>query len=251
MSLNHPKGVKPHPILRTIATSGCRHATSYIEDDRNIWMQTLFSEGFHFLSLLDGIGYNKGIDRLKPIIDPSVLFSIARRIYESVIAFELLFIIPNSEDKRTILYNLFMAHGLSERLKNLDEKMRSHNPERVAEEQKDIDECLKEIESTELYSKLDQQTKNIIHNAFGKKFRYIFKEDNSLEFVNYDDADNLLRIKNDILKGTYSYFSLHILVFMAIRHTYLFSNFVTLSRTTIVQTHLLWLHMLHNVYWRS
>ena len=186
-----------------------RKATSYIEDDRNIWMQTLFSEGFHFLSLLDGVGYNKGIDRLNPIVDPSVLFSVARRIYESVIAFEILFVIPDSEDKKAILYNLFMAHSLSERLKNIDEEMRSHNPERVAEEQKDIDECLREIEGTDLYSELDQQTKNIIKNAFGKKFRYIFKEDNSLEFVNYDDADKLLRIKNNMLKGTYSYFSLH------------------------------------------
>jgi hypothetical protein len=186
-----------------------RKATSYIEDDRNIWMQTLFSEGFHFLSLLDGVGYNKGIDRLNTIVDPSVLFSVARRIYESVIAFEILFVIPDSEDKKAILYNLFMAHGLSERLKNIDEEMRSHNPERVAEEQKDIDECLREIEGTDLYSELDQQTKNIIKNAFGKKFRYIFKEDNSLEFVNYDDADKLLRIKNNMLKGTYSYFSLH------------------------------------------
>lgn len=186
-----------------------RKATSYIEDDRNIWMQTLFSEGFHFLSLLDGVGYNKGIDRLNPIVDPSVLFSVARRIYESVIAFEILFVIPDSEDKKAILYNLFMAHGLSERLKNIDEEMRSHNPERVAEEQKEIDECLREIEGTDLYSELDQQTKNIIKNAFGKKFRYIFKEDNSLEFVNYDDADKLLRIKNNKLKGTYSYFSLH------------------------------------------
>lgn len=186
-----------------------RKATSYIEDDRNIWMQTLFSEGFHFLSLLDGVGYNKGINRLNPIVDPSVLFSVARRIYESVIAFEILFVIPDSEDKKAILYNLFMAHGLSERLKNIDEEMRSHNPERVAEEQKDIDECLREIEGTDLYSELDQQTKNIIKNAFGKKFRYIFKEDNSLEFVNYDDADKLLRIKNNMLKGTYSYFSLH------------------------------------------
>ena len=186
-----------------------RKATSYIEDDRNIWMQTLFSEGFHFLSLLDGVGYNKGIDRLNPIVDPSVLFSVARRIYESVIAFELLFVIPDSDDKKAILYNLFMAHGLSERLKNIDDEMRSHNPERVAEEQKDIDECLREIEGTDLYSELDQQTKNIIKNAFGKKFRYIFKEDNSLEFVNYDDADKLLRIKNNMLKGTYSFFSLH------------------------------------------
>ena len=186
-----------------------RKATSYIEDDRNIWMQTLFSEGFHFLSLLDGVGYNKEIDRLNPIVDPSVLFSVARRIYESVIAFEILFVIPDSEDQKAILYNLFMAHGLSERLKNIDEEMRSHNPERVAEEQKDIDECLREIEGTDLYSELDQQTKNIIKNAFGKKFRYIFKENNSLEFVNYDDADKLLRIKNNMLKGTYSYFSLH------------------------------------------
>ena len=186
-----------------------RKATSYIEDDRNIWMQTLFREGFHFLSLLDGVGYNKGIDRLNPIVDPSVLFSVARRIYESVIAFEILFVIPDSEDKKAILYNLFMAHGLSERLKNIDEEMRSHNPERVAEEQKGIDDCLREIEGTDLYSELDQQTKNIIKNAFGKKFRYIFKEDNSLEFVNYDDADKLLRIKNNMLKGTYSYFSLH------------------------------------------
>ena len=143
------------------------------------------------------------------IVDPSVLFSVARRIYESVIAFEILFVIPDSEDKKAILYNLFTAHGLSERLKNIDEEMRSHNPERVAEEQKDIDECLREIEGTDLYSELDQQTKNIIKNAFGKKFRYIFNEDNSLEFVNYDDADKLLRIKNNMLKGTYSYFSLH------------------------------------------
>ena len=186
-----------------------RKANSYIEDDRNIWMQTLFSEGFHFLSLLDGVGYNKGVDRLNPIVDPSVLFSVARRICESVIAFELLFVIPDSKDKTTILYNLFMAHGLSERLKDLDEDMRTHNPERVAEEQKDIDDCLKEIEGTQLYSELNQQTKNIIKNAFGKKFRYIFNEDNSLEFVSYDDADKLLRIKNNMLKGTYSYFSLH------------------------------------------
>lgn len=186
-----------------------RKATSYIEDDRNIWMQTMFSKGCQFISLLDGVGYSKGIDRLNPIVDPSVLFSVARRIYESVIAFEILFVIPDSEDKKAILYNLFMAHGLSERLKNIDEEMRSHNPERVAEEQKDIDECLREIEGTDLYSELDQQTKNIIKNAFGKKFRYIFKEDNSLEFVNYDDADKLLRIKNNMLKGTYSYFSLH------------------------------------------
>ena len=35
-----------------------RKATSYIEDDRNIWMQTMFSKGCQFISLLDGVGYS-------------------------------------------------------------------------------------------------------------------------------------------------------------------------------------------------
>lgn len=186
-----------------------RKATSYIEDDRNIWMQTLFSEGFHFLSLLDGVGYNKGIDRLNPIVDPSVLFSVARRIYESVIAFEILFVIPDSEDKKAILYNLFMAHGLSERLKNIDEEMRSHNPQRVIEEQKSIDDCMKDIEETNLYSNLSQQTKNQIKNAFGIRYRYVFEEGNTMKRVSFEDAYKLLRIKNDLLENTYSFFSLH------------------------------------------
>ena len=112
-----------------------RKATSYIEDDRNIWMQTMFSKGCQFISLLDGVGYSKGTIRLKPIIDFSILFTIARSVYESLIAFELLFVLPKTDDQQTIVYNLFMAQGLSERLKDLDEEMRSHNPTRVQEEQ--------------------------------------------------------------------------------------------------------------------
>ena len=82
-----------------------RKAMSSLEDERNIWLQTIFSKSCHFLYLLDGVGYNNGSNHLNPIIDPSVLFTIARRIYESVIAFELLFVIPSTEDEQTILYN--------------------------------------------------------------------------------------------------------------------------------------------------
>ena len=78
-----------------------RKATSSLEDERNIWLQTIFSKSCHFLYLLDGVGYNNGSNHLNPIIDPSILFTIARRIYESVIAFELLFVIPRTEDEKT------------------------------------------------------------------------------------------------------------------------------------------------------
>lgn len=186
-----------------------RKAMSSLEDDRNIWLQTIFSKSCHFLYLLDGVGYNNGSNHLNPIIDPSVLFTIARRIYESVIAFELLFVIPSTEDEQTILYNLFMAQGLTERLNDLDAEMRSHNPQRVAEEQQNIDNCMNEIEKTELYSNLSQQTKNQIKNAFGIRYRYVFEEDNTMKRVSFEDAYKYLRIKKDHLKNTYSFFSLH------------------------------------------
>ena len=188
-----------------------RKANSYIEDDRNIWMQTMFSKGCQFISLLDGVGYSKGTIRLKPIIDFSILFTIARSVYESLIAFELLFVLPKTDDQQTIIYNLFMAQGLSERLKDLDEKMRSHNPTRVQEEQNDIDDCRKAIEDTELYKTLDKQTKATIDNALGngKKFRYIFKEDNTMEFIQYEKAYTLLNVKENLFNNLYSFFSLH------------------------------------------
>lgn len=188
-----------------------RKATSYIEEDRNIWMQTMFSKGCPFISLLDGVGYSKGTIRLKPIIDFSILFTIARSVYESLIAFELLFVLPKTDDQQTIVYNLFMAQGLSERLKDLDEEMRSHNPTRVQEEQNDIDDCRKAIEDTELYKTIDKQTKATIDYALGngKKFRYIFKEDNTMEFIQYEKAYTLLNVKENLFNNLYSFFSLH------------------------------------------
>nr|MCR4613662.1 DUF5677 domain-containing protein [Bacteroidaceae bacterium] len=146
-----------------------------------------------------------------PIIDFSILFTIARCVYESLIAFEILFVLPKTEDKQTIVYNLFMAQGLSERLKDLDEDMRSHNPTRVQEEQNDIDECRKAIEGTKLYKTLDQQTKATIDYALGngKRFRYIFKDDNTMEFIQYEKAYTLLNVKENLFNSLYSFFSLH------------------------------------------
>lgn len=36
-----------------------RKSRSVIDDDRNLWLQQMFSMGCHFLSLLDGVGYKK------------------------------------------------------------------------------------------------------------------------------------------------------------------------------------------------
>lgn len=195
--------------IDVIMSPSGRKASSYIEDDRNMWLQTMFSKGCQFVSLLDGVGYSNGISHLNPIIDFSILFTIARSVYESLIVFELLFILPKTEGQQTILYNLFMAHGLSERLKDLDEEAKTNNIARVQEEQHDIDNCWKAIEETNLYAELDQPTKAKLKNAFGLKYRYAFNNDNTLDFIKFENAHTLLKVKENLFNSIYSFFSLH------------------------------------------
>lgn len=195
--------------FRVIQSPESRKCTSALDDDRNIWLQQVFSMGCHFRSLLDGVGYRYGLDRMNPIIDPDVLFTVARRIYESVVVFDALFVLPKDEEHQTILYNLFMAHGLLERLKNLDEDMKKRHPERVASEEADITACKDAIVKCPLYAQLSQQTKNTIDNAFGRKYRYIFNDDDDLKFIQYEEAYQMLRVREDLYSSLYSFFSLH------------------------------------------
>lgn len=195
--------------FQVVKSPESRKCTSALDDDRNIWLQQIFSMGCHFRSLLDGVGYHNGLDRMNPIIDPDVLFTVARRIYESVVVFDALFILPKDENHQTILYNLFMAHGLSERLKNLDDDMRKRNPERVASEEADIAACKDAIVNCPLYAQLTQQTKNTIDNAFGRKYRYIFTDNDELKFIQYEEAYQMLRVKEELYSSLYSFFSLH------------------------------------------
>ena len=94
-------------------------------------------------------------------------------------------------------------------LKDLDENAKRNNPTRVQEEQNDIDNCWKTIEDTELYSELDQPTKAKIKNAFGLRYRFAFKDDNTLEVVKFENAHTLLKVKENLFDGIYSFFSLH------------------------------------------
>lgn len=195
--------------FKVIQSPEGRKCRSAMDDDRNIWLQQMFSMGCHFLSLLDGVGYRKGIDHLNPIVDPDVLFTVGRRMYESVVVFDTLFILPKDEDHQTILYNLFMAHGLSERLKDLDEDMINRHPERVASEEADIAACKEAIETCPLYNRFDNQTKKQIDYIFGKKFRYMITDELKFEPVEFDKAYQQLGVKEELFQSLYSFFSLH------------------------------------------
>lgn len=177
--------------------------------DANLWIQTIFTKGLAFLKMLDGNDFRRNELHLNPIIDPSLLFTVARRMYESLVIFELLFIVPDSDDKKTILYNLFITAGLSERLDDVSDDSKYRNSQRVADEKADIAACKTAIEGTSLYSNLSVEAKKVIENGLrSHKFRYYFNKDDMPCRVNFDKAYELLRIRKDIFEKQYSFFSL-------------------------------------------
>ena len=60
-----------------------------------------------------------------------------------------------------------------------------------------------------MYAQLSQQTKNTIDNAFGRKYRYFFTDDDELKLFQYEDAYKVIRVKEELLHSIYSFFSLH------------------------------------------
>lgn len=56
---------------------------------------------------------------------------------------------------------------------------------------------------------LNSQTKANLENAFGRKYRYTFNNDNTLEFVQFERAHTLLKVKENLFDSIYSFFSLH------------------------------------------
>lgn len=91
------------------------HVSTQAQADTRTLFQMMFSKALNVQLLLNGIEYDNGKSRLKNIIDPTVLYTLVRNMYEALCAFELVNIIPDTDDKRTIVYHLFKISGLKYR----------------------------------------------------------------------------------------------------------------------------------------
>ena len=67
-----------------------KSVSSRMEYDGGVWLQVFFTKCCSFLTLLDGIEYSKDNVCLKKVVDFPTLFTIARSLYESLVAFEIL-----------------------------------------------------------------------------------------------------------------------------------------------------------------
>lgn len=179
------------------------------EAEAKIINQMIFTKIAHLKEILNGFEYSYDNSHLKNIIDPTIIATNIRSIYEQVALFNLIFVNTKSEDERKILYNLWVISGLKYRQKFEELARTPENLEKFENEKKQIENQIAEIKNTTLYKSLDERNQKKIDTKIKEKDYKIRFNDNNVEFLNWQDLTKTLGLKLTILDSIYNYFSLY------------------------------------------
>ena len=171
-------------------------------------LQMMFTKGKSMCKLLEGYSQECGPVTLYSQADHTILFTIVRAAYEQLCTLELVYMIPDTDDKRVILENAYVAAAQVNRLKAFTEEALACYPEEAAEARNDIECCRTEIRNTELYQALTEKEKvNLEKTIFIKgEYQIVFTKDGRLiPHVSWDQVRDYCQLNTDALYGLYKY----------------------------------------------
>ena len=171
-------------------------------------LQMMFTKGKSMRQLLDGYSHTGGGIVLNSYADHTILFTFVRAAYEQLCAFELVYVIPNTDDKRTILENAYVAASQINRLKMFTDDGLARHLEETTIVKKDIEDCRNEICNTKLYQELSEKEQdNLIDTIFKRgEYQIVINDDGRLKpHVGWDEVRNYCRLSTDTLHGMYKF----------------------------------------------
>ena len=171
-------------------------------------VQMMFMKGKSMRILLDGFSHSVENAHINGYADHTILFTLVRAAYEQLCAFELIYMIPDTKDKRLILENAYVAAAQVNRLKMFTEEALSRYPEEAQMARQDIEECKKDIRNTILYQSLTEiEQKGLEEQVFKKgEYQIVFTEDGKIKLhVGWDEVRNYCKLSTTTLHGVYKY----------------------------------------------
>lgn len=174
-----------------------------------ITMQMFFTKALATINLLDGVGYIGRTCTLPPIQDHSLLFIIARNFCETIAAYEVLFLLPDTKEKRIILENLFLGSGYRYQARLFSETMQTKFVNEYDIVNQNTQNTQANIINTNYYKTLpiDQQSK--INKAISSKNYKLLLLDNEVKIMSWQECLNHYVGVNELMDRIYAYFSLH------------------------------------------
>ena len=171
-------------------------------------VQMMFTKGKSMRILLDGFSHSKENVHINCFADHTILFTLVRAAFEQLCAFELVYLIPDTEDKRIILENAYIAAAQVNRLKMFNEEAFSRYPNETQMARQDIEECKNDIRNTVLYQSLtEKEQKGLEEQVFKKgEYQIVFAEDGNLKLhVGWNEVRNYCKLSTTTLHGVYKY----------------------------------------------
>lgn len=183
---------------------------SLANKDARILNQMMFTKVTHLKKLVEGVGYQaKDGSRLNDIIDPTIVASLIRNVFETVSVFNLIFRNPKSEDEKAIIYGLWVISGLNYRQRFDSNASSQESIKKLEDEKKQIDQIISEIKNTDLFKTLDDKNKGKIENVIRQKdYKIRFK---NAEVINltWQDMCIVMGLNEELFGNIYTYFSLY------------------------------------------
>lgn len=182
-----------------------------IADNRAVLInQMMFSKVLNVKKIVEGFHFNsKDGTKLNNIIDPTILASLCRNIYETICMFNIVYIKPRSEEEKLILYNLWVHAGLKYRQSFESAISIPENQNKLLVERTEMEKRVEEIKATALYTSLSPQNKQKILNVIKQKDYKIEFNGEEVKIYTWKDLAKVVGIKQGILDHMYTYFSLY------------------------------------------
>lgn len=182
----------------------------YADTDAKMVVQMMLTKTLHLKNIVNGITYNS-IDgtSLNRIIDPTIVASMIRNIYETIGMFNLIFRNANNGDEKTILYNLWVYSGLKYRQRFEQFATTEESTEKIENEKQQLEKLITAIKETDLYQNLDDKNQKIIKKKIKAK-NYLLKFDGTMVVpLHWQALTETIGIETDLFDNIYTYFSLY------------------------------------------
>ncbi|MCC6372748.1 MAG: hypothetical protein IT236_17220 [Bacteroidia bacterium] len=183
---------------------------SLAETEAKLINQMMLTKALHLQGVTDGVSHvSTDGSTLNQIIDPTIVASLTRNVFETVGMFNLIFINTKSADEKTILYNLWVIAGLKYRQRFTSVITKPENFQKAEDDKKQIADMTAEIEATNLYKNLSTDNQDKIKNKLKEKDYKIQFVNNNVLFLHWQELATVMGVKQTMFDNAYTYFSLY------------------------------------------
>lgn len=183
---------------------------SFANKDAKMINQMMFTKLTHIKKIVEGVGYtapNGG--HLNEIVDPTIVASLTRNVFETVSLFNLIFRNAKTEDEKAIIYGLWVSSGLKYRQRFEASIKTPENIQKIEEERVQIAQIEDQIKETALYKSLDKKNKEKIDEKIKAKDYKLRFDNNQVVFLTWQDMCDVMGLNKDLFDNIYTYFSLY------------------------------------------